>query len=465
MEWDQTDPGKLLDKALDQLDVRFPPDFDPRAYQPRRSSSGMAWKAAVAAGILLALGTLSHGWWASTPGSPGKSLAGRAPTQSPVKMRSFEASPGLPLWVDTNQPAWQLVVTRSSRTGLEVMRAVGNGHPALSVGLLKGRPVFVERGRGPRRSVTTPVGTPLAGSWVAGGNTALDSLAAAGNYIYLTTGNQWAVMNAPGIPSTWNPVPDASATWSWIQALPGAPATAVLLTEDPGGQQNLYWRKTLTGPWMRENLPGSPVTELVAAGDRFWALAGGRLVVSPDAHTWTALFTPPPGFAVTTFAVDPVGSGEIALALAPNQGPGVGPILLSRNDGLTWRTLPPAWPSGRPTSLVLDSLGDVGALMGSPGPVVIERWDNVTGTWQILALPPTADLSRPGLIGALSQGDLVYADAAGHIYVWTLPRGVWHALPRAPNAASVPTLLMGIGTHQVLASYPGTWTIFVTASS
>jgi hypothetical protein len=459
MDRDGKDPGELLDKALETMDITFPAGFDPKTYQPRHGPRATAWKVAVAAGVLLLAGAAAHDRWTQVAGGARHLAAPSAHVE-----RAMMATPaGLPLYLGSGQATWSIVVRHpagGSRT--LVVSAVHDGRAALSTGFSGGHPVWVKRlGESPI-PLQVHVGSPLSGSWVPGSDSALDSLAAAGNYTYVTNGAHWAVMGAPGVASTWQTVPDPTAGWSWIQALPGAPATAVLLTQDPGGQQGLFWRDRLTGGWSAEALPGSPVTELVAAGSRFWALAGGRLVVSRDGHTWRALFSPPAGFAATTFAIDPVGSGEIAVALAPNGGAGVGPVMLSQNDGVTWTTLPPAWPtSGRPMSLVLDAGGDVSALFGPPGPVTLERWDAATGRWSVLPLPAGVSVTRPGLLGALSQGDLVYADPAGQVYVWSLPRGRWHVLPRAPQAVGSPTLLMGIGTHQVLVAYPHVWAIFV----
>jgi hypothetical protein len=471
MDQEGKDLGHLVDRALGDLGVGLPSSFDPRA-QAAPSRGGSRWyalRAATAAGVLLVAGAASQGLWngsvvAPTPTSQHNLLL---PT-----VRSARAQETIPLWrtAGSGGHPWQEVVNThplGSLSGSEVVSAGPTGERALSVGYRDGRPLWVQTGARSQHWLAADAAGRLTGQWHLGDPGALTSLAAAGNYVYVTSGGRWAVMNAP-VSSLWRSEPDPLATSSWIQALPGNPATAVLYTIDAGSEQGMFWRNSLTGPWRPEPVPGTPITELVAAGSRFWALAGGRLVVSSNGHRWTVLYTPPPGFAVTTFAVDPVGSGEVTLALESDDKLGVGPILLSRNDGATWHTLPPAWPtSSGAASLVLDPRGDVSALFGgNGGPVVIQRWNAVTKKWAVLPLPQQADVAAAGQFAALNQGDLVYADARGTVFVWTLPRGVWHALPNDPGHAPGPvSLLMGIGPRQVLAAYRNQWSIFVSGNS
>jgi hypothetical protein len=455
------DPGELLDRALARLGVRWTAGFDPRTYRPQAVRPwGLAWRTAAAAAVLL-LGVFAESLGQGT-GTRHAALSvsslGRLSPASPVS-----ASTPWPLWPSSKSAAWPVVVQHraASRVSQTIVSAGPVHRPVMNVVFVGNRPIAAARGSKIRIRLRPTVGRTQSGRWVVGGYTVLDSLAAAGNYTYLTEGRRWAVLGSPA-PSTWNSVPDPTASWSWIQALPDAPATAVLLTADSGGQQGMFWRSSVRGAWHAEPLPGSPVTQLVAAGRRFWALAGGRLVVSQNGHTWTALFSPPAGFTVTTFAVDPVGRGEVALALAPDGGAGVGPMMASWDGGRTWTTLPAAWPTGgRPVTLVLDPRRDVSALFGPPGPIVLERWVAGSRAWVIVPLPPRADVARVGELAALSQGNLVYADARGRLFLWTVASGRWHPLPPPPLPMGSVSLLMGIGPRQVLAAYPSGWGIFV----
>jgi hypothetical protein len=466
MDQEDKDLGELLDRALSTAGIGLPASFDPRT-RPRPARPGSRWyglRAAAAAGVLLAAGAASQGLWNTPVVSPTPTRAHRLALPAVNAGRAQEA---IPLWIRPGSSVrpWQEVVDTHPLGQLEASEVVSEGpagESALTVGYRGGRPVWIQRGAGSQEVLPDDSAGALPGAWRIGDPGALTSLAAAGSYVYVTEGGRWAVMGAP-VSADWRPEPDPLATASWIQALPGSPTTAVLYTMDAGSEQAMFWRDSLTGSWHPERIPGTPITELVAAGSRFWALAGGRLVVSSNGYAWTDLYTPPPGFAVTTFAVDPVGSGEVALALASDDGAGVGPVLLSRNDGVTWRTLPPAWPtSSGAVSLVLDEAGDVSALFGGNGPVVVQRWDAASDQWSILPLPAAAATASAGQLAAMSQGDLVYADPLGHVFVWTLPRGVWRALPRDPGAFGPVSLLMGIGTDQVLAAYRNKWSIFVS---
>lgn len=473
---DLENPGRLLDEALAHSDIKFDTHFDPRTYRPKTSRHqglSFGWKATAAAALLLAIGAGLHQATAPAPHRASNSLAA-AP----------KAPQGLLPWSRDHLTALSTATIWMGRPGRTWTATTFAGH--LSVGAMATDEVVAE-GPSPRTAVATgfnqnqavwtdqagtilpvpqaQVGSALQGAWVTGGPTALTSFNAAGPYIYVSNGPDWTVLD--GQRNThWALPPTPGTVRTTLAALPNHPATALLLTEGASGQQALYRRTSLQGAWQAVSLPASPITEVVAAGSGFWMLADGKFLTSQGGLSWHTVYTPPKGFTVSTFAIDPYGNGQLALALAPAGQTGSGPLLLSANNGQTWHSIAPVWPNGTaPSTLLMQPDGSLVALLPGP-PLVIERWDAVTGHWGIIPLP-APNSSGVGSLAASTTGSLIYSDATGSLFRYHMKTSTWSPIPLPPHVkpTALPSLLMGIGPKQVLVSYPNGWYIFVPQGS
>lgn len=473
---DLDNPGRLLDEALEQRHIKFDLRFDPRTYQPKTlrhrgfwgRSSHFGWKAAAAAGLLLAIGAGLHQATVPAPPSARKSLAAAKPPQGllPWSRDHLTALSTARIWMGHGSRLWTATTFAGHYfvAGMATDEVVAEGptpHTAVATGFSQSRAVWTDQS-----GTITPVppaqmSAPLSGTWVTGGSTPLTSFNAAGPYIYVSNGPEWTVLD--GHSNThWALPPTPGTVRTTLAALPNQPATALLLTESASGQQRLYRRTSVKGTWQRTIAPAAPITEMVAAGNGFWMLADGKVLTSQGGNAWATVYAPPQGYAVSTFAIDPYGNGQLALALAPAGQTGSGPLLLSANDGQTWHTIAPAWPNGTaPSTLLLQPDGGLVAMLPGP-PLVIERWDPVSGHWSIIPLP-TPNASGVASLAAATNGALIYSDATGALFRYHSASRTWSPIPLPPhvNASAVPSLLMGIGTQQVLASYPGGWYIFV----
>lgn len=459
------------------MDIKFNTKFDPLTYRPRRVLwSGYKWKAAAAALLILgAGGAASRAVWlrhpVRSPVSAASAARGKGTIPPPWSRQGLSMVASVPAWSSTGVAP----LTETTLVGpVHWKGAHGNAVVVLSnrdqtravVGYHNDRPAWVAGADSSPAFLSAGLTLPMAqGRWIQGGNTSINSFSASGPYVYIANGANWAVLD--GRPDThWALSPNQQAVRSAIVSLPNQPALALLLTETRSGQQTLYRRTRLSQPWQSVSLPDSPVTQLVTSGGSFWMLAGGRLLMSTNGQTWRAMYTPPTGFAVSGFAVSPNGNGDVVVSLAPDGEAGVGPILMSTDGGLHWTPLPMAWPNGSaPSALVLLPSGDVAALFPGP-PLIIERWSATSDAWRVLPLPKANDQGT-GSLSAYTNGDLLYSDAQGHLYRWLTHQQAWLPLPPPPgvHAGQPPSLLMGIGSRQVLAAYSTGWYIFVPAGS
>ncbi len=460
----------MLDESLSRLHVEFDPRWTPATYRPRRRTIRtlpFAWKAGAVALLLLGVGA------ASRP-NVARLLLHSAPSASAAHHAAPSPWPGLA--PSAIVPAYASPSSRPARettylgrlkwqgTLTDEVVAVNTASGTMAVGYRRSAAVWATWNHQMQNIAPAKV-LPLAtGRWQAGSNKPLTSFAAAGPYAYVTSGALWAVMDGPS--SHWAAAPGVNVVRSLIAALPADPTHSLLLTEAAGGAQSLYVRSGLRASWTPIALPGVPVLQTVAVANEYWVLAGGVIRVWTPAGTWRTLYAPPKNFVVSTFAVSPDGS-RIVVLLAPSSGvSGVGPLLLSNDGGRQWTPMATPWPNGSsPTSLVLEPDGAVAAFLPGP-PGLIEQYRPSTGAWSILPTP-TANSAGTGALAANGNGNLLYSGPGGHLYRYVQPSGAWQPLPPIPGGSGgqPPSLLMGIGTNEVVASSPHGWFVFVPDSS
>ena len=461
----ERDPGEVLDRLLDEHELHFDSRFDPRAWRRRRRRGpGYALGAAAAAAALLAAAAYGHVSRLPLALAPASRTASVQP--DPWARLGLVAQSSLPVWAVPHSRPWQETLYTGHATvkgfPADVVVAVRSGPESqLAVGFENNQPVWYANGTDPVPVAQDPVTGSAAGYWVSGGLTPLSSFSAAGQDVYITHGAEWALLTG-AMDVHWAMDPGAAALQSQVAALPAEPARALLLTESPTGTEQLYLRTSRSGVWQPDSMPAAPITQLVALGHQFWALADGTLYLSSDGVHWQARYQAPQGFSVATFAVGQHGSRILAaVSLAPTGQAGMGPVLLSRNDGRGWHNIGLPWPNGTaPTQMVVTPQGRVAALLLGP-PAVLEEWKGTGAGWSLIPLPQP-NTSGVGQLTAFANGDLLYADNQGALFRWQGATQTWLTLPAPPGRTnSTPTLLMAIGTHQVLVSYPDGWWVLV----
>ncbi|MCL8207760.1 MAG: hypothetical protein K6V97_06785 [Actinomycetia bacterium] len=470
---DWGDAGRLVDRVFQEMGIVFAPGYDPRRYRYRRWRRAGLSGGAVAAAVAITLGGwLTHRRAPAHPAPYATALrrgtADVALAWLPSSSRAaFSTLASVPVWSDPRRtPLRETTLVGSSTlygvpTNAVVALAAGR-HLEAAVGYRNGRPVWYEAPEDGFGVVTpAPVLPAARGRWIQGGPTDVTSFSAAGAYIYVSRGPEWTVLDGRA-DDHWAPPPTPNTVETQVTALPARPGAALLLNFEASGRQDLFARSVAQGAWTPAPLPDRPVRELVGSGSHYWMLAGGKLYVSADGVAWSRVYAPPSGFDVQTFAVSPAGDGHLAVSLAPTGQTGIGPILVSADGGASWHELPPPWPNGSGASaLAVGPHGDVLALLPGP-PLLLEHWSPDTGRWSLIPLP-VPNQTGIGTLAAYTDGDLLYSDAVGHLYRWLSAQGAWLPIPSPPGVPerTPPTLLMGIGSTQVLAAYPHGWYIFV----
>jgi hypothetical protein len=460
---DERDPGELLDHWLGENGLQFPRGFEAFTYRPRRRRSARyGFGVGMAAAALLLAAAYSRP--ETIPVQPAPAAFPAATLRNPWTRAGLVAQATLPAWTRPGTSPLQETSYRG--------HALINGVQASLVVTLNGRhgtsqalafdgnePLWYVEGTDPQPVAAAPLTGQASGYWVPGGSTSLTSFSAAGQDIYITHGDEWALLNGQ-MDVHWGLDPLPTAVQGQVAALPADPARVLLLTESVTGTEQLYLRAAVDAPWQADPLPASPITQLVALNHQFWALANGRLWVSNDGVHWVLRYRPPRGFTVATFAAGQNG-GHVLLAasLGPAGQAGVGPTVLSTNDGGSWHDIGLPWPNGTaPTQMVVTPTGFVGALLPGP-PALLEEWQGSAQGWRVIPLPETNGTA--GTLTAFANGDLLYAGTQGALYRWVGATGSWIRLPAGPDGQVAPNLLMAIGNSQAVVSYPNGWWVLV----
>ncbi len=462
-------PGEILDRFLEGREIGFKRDFDPRAWRRRHHRHvPFAVGASAAAAALIVVAVLEHpASVAHVLQPPTRHLALARPPKDFWQRLGMVAENSVPLWMTPQQgPLKEVLYTGHAMVnGFQASQVVAvdaGARTEFAVGFLDAEPVWVsEKSHKPVPVSLSPVVAPASGRWQPGGPTALSSFSAAGPDVYITNGPEWALLTG-AMNVHWGEDPASDAVKGQIVSLPSAPRQALLLTESASGSERLYLRG-VHGQWKEVTPPNNPITQLVALGHEYWALANGTLYVSENGSRWTTRYAPPPNFSIATFAVGERGSSTLAaVSLTPVGEPGLGPVFRSTDGGLRWTNIGVPWPNGSaPQQMVVTPDGGVAALLPGP-PAILEQWTPASSRWTVIDLPHP-NTSGVGQLTAFSNGDLLYADSQGNLYRYLHSVSEWQPLPRAPGvpASTEPNLLMAIGDHQVLLAYPQGWWVLV----
>ncbi len=307
---------------------------------------------------------------------------------------------------------------------------------------------------------------PLAGHWVAGLPTSITSFSAAGPYIYITHNNTWAAMNGQTT-THWAASPGAVSpnAIDTIAALPSAPQDVLLAEEAPSGLSTAYVSSNAGSTWKPWSFGQATFSNVVAMSHEYWAVINGTLQTSSTGMHWTSILPlNTKDWQVEDFAMNPSNPQQIAVALVPVSGTGIGPVLETTNAGKSWRELPhfPALGAA-PSSMVMSPSGGISALVNLTNPVLV-RYSAHTQQWTAIAVPTTGQQVGIGQLASSPNGDLLYGSPTGSIFRWVKATAQWQviAAPSPSQAApSAPYPLQAIGNHQVLAGYDNGWSIFV----
>ncbi|WP_053958819.1 hypothetical protein [Sulfobacillus thermosulfidooxidans] len=315
-----------------------------------------------------------------------------------------------------------------------------------------------------------PSSTPLKGTWVAGLPTPITSFAAAGPYIYLTHNNTWAVLHGQS-KAYWavSPGPGTNNMIDTISALPTKPNDVLLVEENPSGQSVGYVSTDRGRHWTTWAIGSATFSNVVAMDHHYWAIVNGTLQVSQTGIRWNSLLPlNTKRWQVEDYAINPANSQQIAVALVPVAGTGIGPVLETQNGGQSWHQLPhfPALGAA-PSSMVMSPAGGISALVNLSNPVLV-RYSPTSHRWTAIAVPSNGQQVGVGQLAASPNGDLFYGSPTGAIYRWVKSDSQWQYIaPPSASAAdsSAPYPLEAIGNHQILAGYADGWSIFVISPS
>lgn len=482
--------GKALDRALEQnLGLKFDTNFRPGAMVTRRKRRwqwGMGSVAAAAGIFVVALPVLNS----IHPGdvsSGNKTLAAYSVSRSvKTTLRKLGATKG---WSVNGMSPIYATYPMAVPTGrsmalsghFKIRHVVGsslalqlNNQQHVVGGTLfnAGIPVYTFTGAVP--ALGQPIHSQaqvkaLGGTWINGTPTPIDSFAAAGSNIYLTHGNTWTVMSGQST-SYWAKAPGGStvATTDTISALPSNPNQALLFEENPSGQSMGYVTTDKGRHWTPWPLGYKTVSNVVGMNHEYWAIINGSLMTSQSGTQWTSLMALNTNrWQVEDYAIDPANPHTMAAALVPVSGNGIGPVLETTNNGVTWSQVPnfPALGAA-PASMVMSPTGAISALVNLTDPVLV-RYSDTQQKWMILPVPGQNNSIGIGQLAATLKGDLIYGAPGGYLYQWTKATKTWGVIapPPGTNINTAPaTPLETIGESQVLAGYNTGWYIFVKSA-
>jgi hypothetical protein len=491
MNYDQESRvGELLDKALaNDVGLYFQPAWHPKyAVQKRhwrRRIAMMGSAAALLAVLALPLtvklpqghGVVDNPNLAAIRLPKALAQAIRRMSHGPFAVASMVPVYGTyPLATPTGH---NLSITGTFHIGVLAGNSLSllvNNHMGLEAGVLfnNGNPVY--EFSGPQMDngspiLTPPKAVPAQGVWGWGGDVSINTFSAAGSHVYVTHGNLWSDMVGDQ-PSPWMPSPGTPGadTVDSIAGLPSQPNRALLVEENPLGLSRGFITTNGGATWTRWGSGTAAITNLIAIGNRFWAILNGTLVWSHNGRTWHNILSLNTNqWQVETYAVNPADPNMVAVSLIPISGDGIGPVLETTNDGRTWSEIPHFPMIGAaPTTMIMTPNGTIAALISGNGPVIV-RYNPPSQQWSIFPVPVGSnDTTGVGQLAASTSGNLLYAAPGGLIYQWIGSLKEWLVIQppphfRASGMAAYP--FEAIGDNQILAGYPSGWAIFLEPPS
>ncbi len=313
-----------------------------------------------------------------------------------------------------------------------------------------------------------PKPVSLKGKWVPGLPTPITSFANAGSSIYLTHNNTWTVLHGQE-KAYWARSPGASSQTrrviDTISALPANPKDVLLVEENPSGNSVGYVSTNQGQSWNPWGIGSVSFNNVVAMHHHYWAVINGTLQESSTGIKWHNLLSlDTTHWQVEDFAMNPSNPQQIAVALDPISGNGIGPVLETTNGGQSWKQLPhfPALGAS-PSSMVMSPSGTISALVNLSNPVLV-RYSPTARRWTAFSAPSNGQQVGVGQLASSRNGDLIYGSPTGTIYRWVKADSIWQIINPPKNSkksTSSPYPLEAIGNHQILAGYSKGWSIFV----
>lgn len=483
--------GAAVDRALENdLDLKFNPDWNPaRVVKSRHRRWKMAtWSSAAAAGLFLVAFPLLSSVHKGQVSTGNQALASYSiPVSVRTVLTALNAGKSwsvggmspiyytYPMAVPTGQSlslSGHFTLNGVSANSLAVQL---DNHRHVLGGTLfdQGVPVYTFEGATPSNGVAIaahPTETPVAGEWITGTFSPINSFAAAGSNIYMTHNNTWTVMTGQST-AYWATAPGHStaAQTDTISALPSNPDQALLLEENPSGQSQGYLTFDRGRHWTPWAIGSVAISNLVAMNHQYWAIINGTIMTSHNGSHWTPLLSVNTNrWQVEDYAINPSNPEMIAAALVPVSGDGIGPVLETRNNGQNWSEVAdfPALGAA-PANMVMSPSGAISALVNLTNPVLV-RYSNSRQQWMILPVPGQANNIGIGQLAATPNGNLIYGAPGGYLYQWQRATGTWGFI-KPPATISLDTApatpLQTIGDNQILAGYNSGWYIYVESAA
>lgn len=482
--------GELLDRALaDHRDLYFQPAWHPRQLLARRRRR---WRygwgtGAVAAAIFLTLPFTVHPSQGHRQVTNDTLSAIRLPKPlnrsiSQVARGSYAVASMVPVYGTyplvsaTGHNLWlsgSFVLGRQSGNALSLLL---NNHMNVAGGMLfhSGVPVYAFSGpalnggnaiQSPKASPVPMTGKDHA-RWYPQGDVGIGSFSAAGSHVYVTHGNLWSDV-VPYTNDYWmqSPANPKTTTVDTIAGLPASPNTALLMEDNSAGLSRGFITTDGGTTWQPWGLGSQAVSTLIAIRNRYWAILNGTLSWSANGRQWNNILPlNPKRWQVETYALDPADPNVAAVSLIPIAGDGIGPVLETTNGGKSWSEVPNFPAIGEsPTTMVMNSNGNIAALINANGPVVV-RYTASSQHWSVLPVPSSGNRGNGlGQLAASANGNLIYGAPGGVLYQWIHQSGKWFVInPPAgyDNAGLAASPLQTVGNNQILAGYPSGWAIF-----
>jgi hypothetical protein len=489
--------GKAIDRAFDQLDVRWDSTWVPHS---RHRTRWIAWTGAgtaAAAAAVVALfipwsGTLSNQQVSvNVPVAAAPSLPGSVTrTLHAFHASDYVVEGMVPVYASypvVNPTAHSYSFMGSFRydgvSGNQLSLVVNAASQTVTNGVLfaSQSPVYSFRLKlgNPGQPVTvlhsqviTAAPTPslLAGTWYQAGSSQINSFTASGPIVYATHEGYWTSISGQGN-GLWQEPPQGSprSETATIAGLPADPAHALLVEEASSGLSEGYVTDNAGQSWTRWDLPSVSFSNLISMNHRFWAVINGGLEESQSGSSWHSILSVNPNkWQVQDFAVNPAHPAMLVAALVPLAGNGIGPVLTTQNNGRTWQEIPNFPNLGvAPSDMAVLPNGNISALVGLTKPVLVEYHQSAQ-TWQIIPVPRQAMGVGTGELTAAPNGNLVYGAPGGNIYVWDQALSVWQVIDApatAPLNAAPANPLEAIGDQEVMAGYQSGWYYFAFSST